>query len=288
MRPRLCRSNRLRTASLALVLLVCHAPALRAAGLGEARPLSALGEPLRVGIDLMLEPGERLDEIQIRVSSPSVDSASGAAAGSAVTASAIATAEEGKANVLVRSRTPVFRPYVELFVAVSSPAGHSDRNFVVPLPPVRPGIAVPSPSAAVTANSAISAAPSPAAVAAPTPQPAAPPLHTEPAPAAPAPAQGMPLPSQTATPLRRQAVGKIAPSPTAPPPDAEANRTSQARTAHAGPPAESRKSDGTVLIKAIGDSATVIREGPIPGTTQSKTYGIVIPEEDEEAAAKPH
>lgn len=269
--------------------VACHAPALHAAGLGEARALSAIGEPLRVRIDLVMEPGERPDAIKARVASPSIDAGSATPAGNALTASVVATGE-GKAGVVVRSAAPVYRPYVELIVALSSPAGRSDRSFVVALPPVRPGIAAPGPAAAGSARGGAMPSPAaaPASAATPEPSPAAPP-------AAAVPVQSVAPPPQVAAqaplkPPQRQAVEKATPTPptAAQQSHADTSRPTRAGTARGerrGTPAESPKSDGSVVISAIGDYATVTGDSGTPGATQSRTYRSVSPEE--EASGQP-
>ncbi|MCK7501690.1 MAG: permease-like cell division protein FtsX [Comamonadaceae bacterium] len=226
-----CRPVRFLAASVALLAVACHSPALHAAALGEARALSAIGEPLRVRIDLVMEPGERPDAIKARVASPSIDAGSAAPAGNALTAAVVATGE-GRAGVVVRSTGPVYRPYVELIVALSSPAGRSDRSFVVALPPVRPGIAAPGPAAAPGARDA-----APCRRLLPRRHP--PPLRSHPRPLRPplplcrCGAWHRPLRSRRkrrVKPPQRQAAEKAAPPPltAAQPTHAEPNRTRRA------------------------------------------------------------
>ncbi len=292
MRQHSCRPVGFLAATLAALAIVCHAPALQAAGLGEARALSAVGEPLRVRIELVMAPGERPDAIKARVTSPSIDAASAAPAGNALTASVVATAE-GKAGVMVRSAGTVYRPYVELIVAVSSPAGHSDRSFVVALPTVRPGIAAAGPARAAPVNTGVAVAPSPAA--APASAPAAVPSPAAPPTAAAAQVQSAAPPAQVEArapvrPPQRQAAENAAPPPAAAaqPNHAEPNRSTRAGAARGerrSTPAEPPKSDGSVVISAIGDYATVSGDSGTSGAAQSRTYRALTPEE--EASGQP-
>jgi Tfp pilus assembly protein FimV len=117
-------------AAAGLLLMLAGAGSAGAAGLGKAKVVSTAGEPLRVRIELILGPGDRPGRIRAAVASPAIadDDESNQLW---VT---VDPAPYGRAVLTVRSVAPVEAPSLELFVAVSSPAGRAQRSFDIPVP----------------------------------------------------------------------------------------------------------------------------------------------------------
>ncbi len=153
-------------------LLVFASFVAHAAGLGDLRVLSALGEPLRAEIDIVaLTPNER-DSLSVRVASSEAFREAGIEFNPALIGVKLSIQRRGaKSIILVTTRDRVNEPFLEMLVELEWASGRLVRDYTVLLDP--PTYIPPPPAGAVMGPTTPAPAP---AVAQPTPPsaPAAP------------------------------------------------------------------------------------------------------------------
>ena len=175
----------------------------RALGLGRLAVQSALGEPLRVEIDVTSLTPEEASTLKVRVASPEAYRAAGIDYNSVLqgTQVSLQSRPDGRRVVSVVSDRPVLEPFMDVIVELNWASGRVVRNYTLLLDP--PNLRQTAPATVATAP-AISAALPPSAVtsARPVTTPASPASAS--ARAAPArvpaakPADGLPTPAASA------------------------------------------------------------------------------------------
>ncbi|HEY9397895.1 MAG TPA: FimV/HubP family polar landmark protein [Burkholderiales bacterium] len=159
--------------------LLLLSPALvAAAGLGKLSVLSALGQPLKVEIDVVaLQKGES-DSLNARIASADAFRQAGVEYGAVIPQirAAVEHRNDGRAIISLKSQQPIDEPFVDVLVELNSASGRLVRQYTFLLDPV--GYKGPEP---IVATPSTVAQPQ----AAPTqPAPLATPIETAPAAAA--------------------------------------------------------------------------------------------------------
>ncbi len=187
--------NRFKTKTKWLVgsLLLLSPALVVAAGLGKLSVLSALGQPLKVEIDVVaLQKGES-DSLTARIASPDAFRRAGVEYGTVIPQirAAVERRNDGRAIISLKSQQPIDEPFVDVLVELNSASGRLVRQYTFLLDPV--GYKGPEP---IVASPGIVAQPQ-AAPAQPTPQ--ATPIDASPAvkPASPVAAAPAPAPASS-------------------------------------------------------------------------------------------
>lgn len=126
------------TTKLLASSLLLLSPALAdAAGLGKLSVLSALGQPLKVEIDVVaLQKGE-LESLNARVASPEVFRKAGVEYGAVIPQiRAAIEPRNGGAVITLRSQQPIDEPFVDVLIELDSQSGNLVRQYTFLLDPV--------------------------------------------------------------------------------------------------------------------------------------------------------
>jgi pilus assembly protein FimV len=186
--------NRFKTKTkwLAGSLLLLSPALVAAAGLGKLSVLSALGQPLKVEIDVVaLQKGES-DSLTARIASSAAFRQAGVEYGAVIPQirAAVEHRNDGRAIVSLKSQQPIDEPFVDVLVELNSASGRLVRQYTFLLDPV--GYKGPEPIVATPST----VAQSQAAPAQPTPQ--ATPIEPAAAPKPASPAASVPTPAPVA------------------------------------------------------------------------------------------
>ncbi|WP_420997074.1 FimV/HubP family polar landmark protein [Cupriavidus sp. 30B13] len=199
----------------ALGLLLAQ-PAAYAAGFGQLRVQSNLGQPLQAEIDISGVSAEEADGLAVKLASPDAYAKAGLTYLPAVSSLRLQVERRPNGSYVarVRSNQPISEPFVDILVDMTWASGKVSRAYTFLLDPAgaRPTNQTFSPTTVVQAGTpdesgAAGAAPAPApsAVAAPAPAPA--PVAAAPAPAARPPARVPAPPQRRAAPQVAEAAG---------------------------------------------------------------------------------
>lgn len=156
-------------------VLALFASMAQAVGMGRLNVLSALGQPLRVEIELLSVDKQELGTLNARLASPRAYERSNlpmGAAGSTGIRVSVEKRANGEPYIRVISTQPVNEPFVNLVIELSSLSGPVTREFAVLLDPPelmteKPAVTEARPPVASTAAVAEPKTPAPAALASP-------------------------------------------------------------------------------------------------------------------------
>lgn len=184
--------------------LLLAQPAAYAAGFGQLRVQSNLGQPLQAEIDITGVTPEEADSLAVKLAAPSAYSRAGLTYLSAISSVKLDVQKRpnGTYVATVRSNQPLSEPFVDILVDMSWSSGKITRAYTFLLDPAgaKPSNQAFSPTTVVQA-----ATPDASPAAAPAPAPA--PVASAPAAASPAPAA---VPAQARQPRRAAAPAAVA------------------------------------------------------------------------------
>ena len=195
----------------ALGLLLAQ-PAAYAAGFGQLRVQSNLGQPLQAEIDISGVSAEEADGLAVKLASPDAYAKAGLTYLPAVSSLRLQVERRPNGSYVarVRSNQPISEPFVDILVDMTWPSGRVSRAYTFLLDPAgaKPSNQTFSPTTVVQAGTPDeSGATAPAPSAAPTPAPvAAAPAAAPATPAAPAAR----APARTPAPPPRRAAPQVA------------------------------------------------------------------------------
>jgi len=180
----------------ALGLLLAQ-PAAYAAGFGQLRVQSNLGQPLQAEIDITGVSAEEADSLQVKLAPPSAYSRAGLTYLSAISGVRLDVQKRpnGSYVATVRSNQPLSEPFVDILVDMSWSSGKVTRAYTFLLDPAG---AKPSNQSFSPATVVQAATPDASPAAAPAPVPA--PVAAAPAAVAPSPAPAARAPRRAAAP----------------------------------------------------------------------------------------
>ena len=128
-------------------LLLVVSPAIWALGLGEAKVLSFLNQPLKVHIDLITRPSDDLDSVSVKLASADDFAMVGASlAAISVPLEFSIEEEDGEYFVLMTSRLGVTDPVVRVIIEVNWSSGRMLREYTLLLDPPTFESAAPAPA----------------------------------------------------------------------------------------------------------------------------------------------
>jgi len=191
-------TRRILAAAFLLAPLLVHA-----AGLGNLKILSALGQPLNAEIAIVTEQSDELDSLSARLASQDAFSKAGIEFNPALLGMSIdLQRRDGKPILLLRTKQPINDPFLDILVELQWASGRLVREYTFLLDP--PEYKGPQPIAAAPPPPPVVAAPIERPVQPPPPPPAVEekPIAAVPAPA-PAPATAT-APTPSAAPAETQ------------------------------------------------------------------------------------
>ena len=119
--------------------LVFASFATHAAGLGDLRVLSALGEPLRAEIDIVELTSAERDSLNVRIASSEAFRKAGIEFNPALIGVKLSIQRrDGKPVILVTTKDRVNEPFLEMLVELEWASGRLVRDYTVLLDPPTP------------------------------------------------------------------------------------------------------------------------------------------------------
>ncbi len=241
---------------VALTLLSLAAGPAAALGLGRIATQSALGEPLRIEIEVSSITPEEASSLQVRIAGPEAYQAAGVEY-NPILSSARAVLQrrpDGRTVLRLVSDRVVQEPFVELILDLAWSAGHLVRSYTLLIDPPATRTAAPSDSATPALVPGVNAA-----------------LSSTPPSRAPA-VRPAPLPAPPAPPPRRSAA---APSPSqsgmVSPPGSEFEPRSEARPAPGPRLADVRPAEGASPGRSAGTDRYLVRPGDTLAAIAART-----------------